>query len=202
MTIPELNKDEIIQNEVWKDVKGFEGVYKVSSHGRIYSLPRKDARGHSIKGKLLKPGVPGNHGYYVVNLMCDKNKRLAVPVHRIVAENFIDNPNNVKTVNHIDGNKLNNSVKNLEWMTHEENLRHALKNGLMQNHFYATCGNSHPRHKITDVQVQEIRRLYEDGNYKSPALAKMFNISKAHVCKIIKNEIRNQGSEVRLCKFV
>lgn len=107
-------------SELWKDVtlKGYE-IYKVSSKGNI-----------KREGRLLKKGT-NKYGYYKVNL-CVKNIRKSVVVHRLVALAFIPNPNNYETVNHKDGNKKNNNIENLEWVTSLENLRHAKENHLFK----------------------------------------------------------------------
>ena len=110
------------QNEEWKDVCGYEGAYQISSLGNVRN---------SRTMYLLKPSKT-NSGYYEVKLY-DKNKSKSVHfrVHRLVATAFIDNPECKRTVNHIDGDKSNNTVSNLEWATHKENLRHAHDTGLI-----------------------------------------------------------------------
>lgn len=185
-------------NEEWRDVKGFEGIYQVSNLGNVRSLSRLDARGHSIKGKMLSTNVPIKAGYPCVNLKNGKHKRLAVPIHRLVAENFIPNNDDLPQVNHIDGNKMNNSVDNLEWVSCSDNIRHAVMNNLMPNHYYAYNGETNPRCKLTDNQISEIRNLYSQG-IKSPMLSKMFGVSKSHICAIVKHKIRNKGSEKYEC---
>lgn len=121
----------------WKDIIGFEGYYQVSSEGYIRSVDRyvQNSNGSTrlLKGKMMKlseaVGRANSDGYYVVNL--HKNcKSYVMHVHRIVANAFIPNPNNYPTVNHKDGNKHNNSVDNLEWVTYLENNSHALQCGL------------------------------------------------------------------------
>lgn len=114
--------------ELWKDIKGYEGLYQISNFGKVYSkignLRYKNP--HPIMMKYDSSG-----GYARVMLSKDKVfKRFLV--HRLVAEAFIPNPLNKPEVNHIDGNKLNNCVDNLEWVTCKENKRHAIKNGLWQ----------------------------------------------------------------------
>ncbi len=109
--------------EIWKDIYGYEGAYKVSNLGRIQSLLRKNT-----KGKILNP-AKNNRGYLRLGL-CFKGKIRYDSVHRLVAEAFIPNPKNLPEVNHIDGNKLNNRVENLEWVTKGENQIHAYKTGL------------------------------------------------------------------------
>lgn len=186
--------------EVWLDIAQFEGVYKVSSLGRIMSMSRKLTDGRHIKSKILNPKSSGNHGYLVVNLKNGNICRLAVPVHRLVAETFISNPDNLPEVNHKDGNKLNNCVDNLEWCSYKDNLVHALKNNLMAPHLYAMYGEKHPGHKITDAQVEEIRYLHSQG-VKSSELARQYNLSKTHVSKIVNNLVRVNKSEVKLCEL-
>lgn len=103
--------------EIWKDIKGYEGHYKISNLGRFYNL----LTNYKSKGAI------DNTGYRRVHL---NNKSCLL--HRLVAEAFIPNPQNKSQVNHIDGNKLNNNVDNLEWCTPKENMVHASKNKLLQ----------------------------------------------------------------------
>lgn len=109
--------------EEWKDIKGYEGLYQVSNLGRIKSLSR-----NNTKGKILKL-TKDKRGYYFVTL--SKNNVVEkVMIHRVVAKIFLLNTENKSQVNHIDGNKTNNCVENLEWCTPKENIRHAWDNGL------------------------------------------------------------------------
>ena len=116
-----------------KTLELFDGLkVKVSSNGEIETFDkiaiRKNGRPDNRKGKVLKPKVD-RYGYKVVTL--SKNgKRKSYLVHRLVAMAFIDNPLQKETVNHIDGNKLNNSAENLEWATQKEQKVHAIEMGL------------------------------------------------------------------------
>ncbi|MEG1402888.1 NUMOD4 domain-containing protein [Bacteroides sp.] len=112
-------------NEVWKDIQGYEGLYQVSNLGRVKTLPRKYGT-----ERIRKPAIEKNG--YLQLLLCKDGVRKNYFVHRIVAEAFILNPNNYPTVNHIDKNKLNNQVPNLEWMTFEQNLRYSTKKSVKQ----------------------------------------------------------------------
>ncbi|PEI42608.1 HNH endonuclease [Bacillus pseudomycoides] len=118
--------------ELWKPISGYEGIYEVSSLGRVRSLDRVivDYRGieKSVGGKILKPGVT-NKGYYIVSLN-SVDKRHTLTVHRLVANAFIPNLDNKPQVNHINGIKTDNRICNLEWLTNEENMKHAINNGL------------------------------------------------------------------------
>lgn len=111
--------------EAWKDIEGFNGKYQVSNFGNVRSFSKWK------NGKLLKPGMTST-GYFYVNLVKDgRNSVTQKRVHRLVASAFIENARSFPEVNHKDGNKLNNNVDNLEWVSREENIRHAYKIGLI-----------------------------------------------------------------------
>lgn len=111
--------------EIWKDIVGYEGYYQVSTLGRVRSVDKivkgKNGSTRFVKGQILQPNL--SEGYLMVGL--SKNGRHStIRVHRLVAKSFISNPKNKRTVNHIDENKLNNVVENLEWATDKENCNH------------------------------------------------------------------------------
>lgn len=110
--------------EIWKDINGFEGLYKVSSLGRVKSLGNGKSTCTNYKQeRILKANIKKN-GY--VHIKLNKNgKRYYYSIHRLVADNFLINHENKREVNHKDGNKLNNELSNLEWVTTSENQKHA-----------------------------------------------------------------------------
>lgn len=118
--------------EIWNDIKGYEGLYQVSNFGNIKSLYGWNAgsKKYFKRNLIMKPKI-SNTGYY--NIVLHKNKlSKTYNVHRLVAETFIPNIENKETVNHKDGNKLNNCINNLEWATRSENQLHAYNIGLQK----------------------------------------------------------------------
>lgn len=120
--------------EIWKDVIGYEGYYQASSIGRIRSLDRElDKPNFLTGGPIVRKGKQIKQreafGYLLVNLCVGDVRRMS-RVHRLVAETFIPNPSNKPRVNHKNGNKKDNRVYNLEWVTPSENALHAHSNGL------------------------------------------------------------------------
>lgn len=134
-----------LRQEVWKDIKDYEGLYQVSNLGNVRSLNYN----HTNKVKVLIPKK--NRKYWYVCLHRN-NKQYYHTIHRLVAETFIPNPENKEQVNHIDGNKYNNNVDNLEWCTQTENIRHAMNTGLLK-----LRGADNPRSK-------SVQQLDLDGN--------------------------------------
>jgi hypothetical protein len=131
-----------------------------------YEITRDGEVINKHTGKHLKPQKNGK-GYYRVRI----GKKLMF-VHRLVAEKYVPNPDNKPQVNHIDGNKLNNSADNLEWVTNQENRNHALENGLH------LCGEKCPWSKLTKEQVEFIRNHKE---LDSTELAILFNVSDRNI---------------------
>lgn len=118
-----------------KDIKGYERLYAITKDGKVYSYPK--GRGKNVSGKFLTPRVYNNlngrvksHKQLMVILYKDGTRK-AKQIHRLVAETYINNPENKPCINHIDGNPLNNTIENLEWCTHKENMQHAQKLGLL-----------------------------------------------------------------------
>lgn len=131
-------KENTLDNEEWKDVKGYEGYYKVSSFGRVMSLPRimgsKEVKGtitpSCTLGRILKPciiGKPDKSGIYRQSVILRKDGTSTTKLlNRLVAETFIPNPDNLPEVNHINRDILDNTVKNLEWVSKDFNIQHSL----------------------------------------------------------------------------
>lgn len=156
-----------------KDVKGYEGLYKCDESGIVYSLPKKTRKGI----RIVKPFISKNNGYFQVDLCKDGGiKRFSV--HRIIAECFIENSKNKEQVNHINGNKSDNSLVNLEWNTRSENQLHAINLGLR-----STKGVKNSSAKLTDDFVKFIRQ----SKSKTIDLAKEFKVSQSTISGIRHN---------------
>ena len=142
---------------MWKDIKDYEDVYMISDSGEIWSKDRlcTDSIGRKRfrQGKKLNPDIAPN-GYYRVTLTRN-SKRKQKYLHRLLAEHFIPNPNNLPQVNHKDGNKLNCALENLEWVTVKENVIHAYKNGLIN----VAKGKRHPNYGKYGSQSKKAKKV-------------------------------------------
>lgn len=114
--------------EHWQDIEGFEKIYQVSNLGNVRSLDRLLRNGRNLKGRVLKK-TPDKDGYLTITFSVN-GKHACPKVHRLVAIAFIPNHESKSEVNHKDGDKTNNKVSNLEWVTRLENITHAYENGL------------------------------------------------------------------------
>lgn len=112
--------------EHWRDIEGFESLYKVSSFGRVYSLPKKGTDGRNLSGRFMssRMSTTGKRQYPQTCLTKDGVDTYAY-IHRLVAKAFKENANGYPEVNHIDQNKVNNHIDNLEWVSAQQNTEHS-----------------------------------------------------------------------------
>lgn len=151
--------------DMWKAIAGYEGIYEVSTDGLVRSVPRlRKAKGNhtlgdKVQGRILKAQL-NRKGYEKVRLYRTHEDWKQFFVHRVVAQTFIPNPENLPQVNHKDGDKRNNKVSNLEWITNTENMRHAYSTGVRTNPSGAKHGNA----KLTEDQVRLVVKLRSEGH--------------------------------------
>lgn len=168
--------------EIYKSVLGYEGIYEVSNLGNVRSLDRiviyKDGRKRLWKGVLMTGGkTPTGYEFVSLKISGKVNQQY---IHRLVAFHFIPNSENKKTVNHIDGNKSNNAMFNLEWNTPSENSIHAVKLGLSK------CGENCTYSKLTNKKVLEIRENKHRLCYEYLSL--IYGVSAGCIANIIKRK--------------
>ena len=182
------------------------GIYRVTREGRVFSQTKRRiplvGKGMEFTGEfkfILEPEreltyTLNNRGYYSVGI-----RRKTHMVHRLVAQAFIPNPENKPFVNHIDGNKLNNHVSNLEWCTVQENNLHARQTGLHKQAVghkinyqsdaskRKALANLKDKSKLTPDDVRYVRRVFKSRSkeFSATALAKQFGTSVAAMCKIV-----------------
>jgi hypothetical protein len=159
--------------ENWKNIKGYEGLYQVSDLGNI-----KRVAGYQAKNERILTPVNNGNNYWSVNL--SKNgKKVRFYVHRIVADNFIFNTENKEEVNHIDGNRANNKLSNLEWVTRSENHKHR----------YDVLGQRGVNYGKTGVNNWNSKRVFKfdmNGNFleEYPGVMEAMRITKIHESNI------------------
>ena len=159
-----------METEIWKDVVGYEGRYKVSNQGRLMSV---------INNPLIMCLCLNYKGYeYAV--IRKNNVAKTIRVHRLIAEAFISNPLNLPQVNHLDGNKANNNIENLEWTDNSGNQKHSYKLG-----FKSSLGEKNGNCKLNIEKVKKIRELYATKEYEQFDLAKMFDCTEGNISAII-----------------
>ena len=156
-----------------KEIKNWEN-YTIDEFGKV----KNKTTNKYLKGSL------NSKGYLRVEL--HNNKKLKkFFIHRLVAEYYINNPLNKLQVNHKDGNKLNNCVENLEWVTNQENRNHAVRNNLTKN----LCGEEATWSKLTKKDVVEIRKEYDfNNNFNTKELSKKHNVSTTQILLVAKRK--------------
>lgn len=161
-----MNNQPSNVDEVWKDVVGYEGRYEVSNLGNVRSI-----LGGRRLGTVLRQ-APVDVGYYRVSL-CDTRGIRHKRVHRLVAEAFIENPDNKPCVNHLDGVIDNNNLTNLEWCTYSENMKHS----------FEVLGRK-VNQKLTREEMESIYSRWKSGETRR-AISKSYDVHEGTIGKII-----------------
>ncbi len=173
---------ETLSGEKWKDIKGYEKQYQVSSFGRIKSLSRivnLETR-QGIRERIRVLGT-NPKGYSVISLCSGHCESKTVTVHRVVANAFISNVNNLPEINHINLIKQDNQINNLEWVTSKQNTHHSWMVGKRN----PASGEKHGMAKLTNNQVSNIREMYNTGKFTQWELAKTFGVYQGAIYSII-----------------
>lgn len=169
--IENLNENS---KEIWRDVVGYEGLYQVSNLGRVKSLERyvkNSKNGFSLKRERLLTLTKDNKGYFRAKLSKDGTSK-PYRVHRLVAVAFIPNKSNLLEVDHIDANRTNNSVSNLRWVNHRQNINNPNGCGFGERHYRAR--------KIINLDTKQIFSTIEEAGA-------MFNASGSNIRAAILN---------------
>lgn len=187
-------------DEIWKDIKGYEGIYQVSNLGKVRSVHRiikyngkgKGGGIHTYPSIVLKQCL-NTVGYYQVSLSVN-NSRKRHTVHRLVAAAFCVHPSGKNYVNHIDGNYLNNKAENLEWLSSAENVRHAIVNG-----FHEVYGEDSHRAKFSNEQTRIIREIKNKG-VSTKDLTTLLGVHKSCINRIYNGETYNVNNKIKSYK--
>lgn len=177
------------EEEIWKDVKGYEGLYQISNYGRVKNKKTD---------YILKPAL-GSWGYEFVQL-CDKGRETSKCIHRMVAESFLDNPDNLPQVNHIDGNKRNNHIDNLEWVSCSQNIKHAFNTGLKkkkmgkENPLYGRCGIESTRHR--EVNKYDLEGNFIESYISIREASKKNNINASNISSVCSGRKKMAGNYI------
>ena len=151
-----------MNEEIWKPIEGYEGLYEVSNTGRVRSIDRYDSRNHFRRGRILKLSYD-TVGYLIVGLHSNGKKKTYL-VHRLVAPAFIPNPDNLPQVNHRDEDKTNNRVENLEWCDSKYNLSYGTRNirireTLIKNGYWSSLSKEEK-----EERRKEYMKKYDEEN--------------------------------------
>ena len=170
--------------EVWKPLHGYEGLYEISSYGVVKSVrrfnPNSGKNGMWYPERIMKTRLDGD-GYVVLGLT--KNGKMKMcKMHRLVLETF-DKESDLQ-VNHKDGNKQNNRLDNLEWVTCSENIKHAFRTGLKSEN-----GSKNPKSKLTEKEVMQICDFFKYTTFTNKQIAEMFDIKSDETIRKIRKRL-------------
>jgi hypothetical protein len=171
----------------WRAIPGFEGLYSVSRSGEVRrDIPTRGFGGRARAGRVMSQKLCAN-GYRSVSLYPEQGKQQQIHVHRLVASAFLGVPPRGLVVNHKDGDKANNHLENLEYVTPSQNIRHAYKAGLARG----LKGEANPMAVINDDTVRAILLLNDHHGWSIAALTRAFRLDTSRITRIIRGEIWN-----------
>jgi hypothetical protein len=165
--------------EIWKDINGYEGLYQISNLGRVKSLERIRGYGNGYSvDEFIMSNYISDRGYVVIGLRNKNSKKTLKSLHRLLAEHFIPNLENKPTIDHIDRNKLNNSLCNLRWATYTEQNRNKPSVKLIEN-----------------IKKEDIFKYYITDNNTLEDTINHFKVSRSSIYNILKKyDIKKNNS--------
>jgi len=175
-----------VSKEIWKDVKGYEGIYQVSSKGRVMRV----VGGQGVQAGHIMKATRQKSGYLYVGLRRDGKPQRVMRVHRLVLGAHVGPaPSPAHQGNHKNGDKDDNRVKNLEWVTASENVRHAFDVlGREPPVAPVLRGEANGNVRLARRQVCQIRKLYATGKHTQRELAELFGVSQTTIGEIVRRE--------------
>jgi predicted XRE-type DNA-binding protein len=176
--------------EIWKDISKYEGLYQVSTFGRVRSLDRL-VNGRKRKGKLLSNNKTNGNGYIICTL-CKDGCKTNHYVHRLVAAAFCEKLCDSFLVNHIDSNVKNNKSSNLEWISAFDNVQHYIKKGRKTD-----IGTNSPNTKLKNSDIEKIRFLLKNTKLTQKEIADQFAVTQTTISRIkLKKTFKNEFEEL------
>lgn len=172
--------DDILYEEQWKAVEGYDNKYFVSSFGRIKSFVTSPNHPKNVNGIILAQSIT-KKGYCRCDLSKD-NKKQAHAVHRLVGVAFVPNLENLPQINHKKGIKTDNRYHQIEWSTCQQNIQAAFDTGIK-----TVAAENHPRSLFTNEQVKEMRKLFEESKISVNKIADQFKTSYNTAWRIVKS---------------
>ena len=179
-----------MSEEIWKDIKGYEGKYKISNFGKVKSLYFINRQAKIPREKILSYGY-NLQGYPFVHLCKNNITSKVIYIHRLVATHFINNPQNLKCVNHINGIKTDNRVENLEWCTQKYNIQQSFKNGQQKPTWINKTGKLNPLSK--KVNQYDLNNKFIRTWDCMRDVERELNIYAINVSKCCRNVIKSAG---------
>lgn len=177
-------------NEEWKDIPGYEGYYQVSNLGRVRSLDRAVRGGGRNPGTVFLPGrilKPRKHSRGYLRMTLSKEGiNSEFYIHRLVCTVFFGGIPKDREINHINGNKTDNRISNLEIVTRRQNTHHAVH--VLKTNNIGASGGRNPAVKLKEKDVLEIRRLYATGKYTQRKLAKIYGVCFQNIHQIVRRK--------------
>lgn len=172
-------------DEIWKDIIGYEGIYKISSFGRILTLEKTYPHRHGLQKKrsIIRKVTTIKNRYPFLTLT-KEGKMVVRKLHRLIAIHFIPNPENKRFINHKNGDKKDFRIENLEWCTQRENSIHAHRNGLCN----PAKGVNNGKSKLNNEKALEIKRLYKTGLSQRKIASIIGEISRGAIRNIVEGK--------------